>query len=310
MSRQERVLRRPCCWTAATFATAVMLMVAFACGTATVVARALRAAAEKNHRRCDLAEARAAQAESLVISLARSVDKAAGRPVRVALFRDEASCDPPEELDGLRAGLGSTWIWEQVSPADVRTGALEPFDVVVFPGGRGSRQLAALGGDGKRAVRDYVERGGGYVGICGGAFLATHRYLGLVDIDVLTGDRTIPGVGRVSLMARGPATVRMELTPAGLRALDGPLGGVPVEFAGGPIFLNAEGDDHPSVPLARYRTEVWNYDCQRGTMLGSPSILAARRGRGKVIIFSPHPERTAGLGPLLRRAILAAAREP
>ena len=37
---------------------------------------------------------------------------------------------------------------------------------------------------------------------------------------------------------------------------------------------------------------------------GTPAIVAARLGRGRVIAMSPHPEKTDGLRPWIPAAIL------
>lgn len=43
-------------------------------------------------------------------------------------------------------------------------------------------------------------------------------------------------------------------------------------------------------------------------MIHSPAVIAARFGHGRVLAISPHLERTAGLGSLVERAVLSAAR--
>ena len=92
--------------------------------------------------------------------------------LRVALFDDEGVLDS-----------GLIRVFEQLNDArdvepvrlnaeGVRAGGLGEFDVAVFSGGSGGRQSGALGEAGRRAVREFVEEGGGYVGICAGAYLA------------------------------------------------------------------------------------------------------------------------------------------
>ncbi len=64
----------------------------------------------------------------------------------------------------------------------------------------------------------------------------------------------------------------------------------------------------PCIPLAHYRTEIANYIPQRGTMIGTPAIFAAKFGAGRVIAISPHPETTKGAEFLVKLAVLATAR--
>jgi len=59
-----------------------------------------------------------------------------------------------------------------LGPSEVRAGRRTGQDVVVFTGGRGSFQGRFLGEDGRARVRDFGREGGGYVGICAGAYMA------------------------------------------------------------------------------------------------------------------------------------------
>lgn len=43
-------------------------------------------------------------------------------------------------------------------------------------------------------------------------------------------------------------------------------------------------------------------------MIGTPSIVAAKFGIGRVIAISPHPEATRGLEFLVARSVMATAR--
>ncbi len=233
--------------------------------------------------------------------------------IRVGVFSAKGCCDDPEHLARILEAI-PLCTWELVTAAEIEADRLARFDVVIFPGGGGHRQANALGSEGRRAVQDFVREGGGFVGICAGAFLATAGYewsLGLVNTRTLTGDRDMPGVGIRSIAERGAGTVRIELTDEG-RALFGNLREpFDVAFSGGPIFLGPTRDDLPPfVPLAYYRTEVAQYTPQRGTMIDTPSIVSANFGAGRVVAISPHPEATRGLEFLIKRSVLATAREP
>jgi predicted deacylase len=194
-----------------------------------------------------------------------------------------------------------------VGPADIGTGALDQFDVVIFPGGSGSKEAAALGEEGREAVKEFVESGGGYMGICAGAFLATAKYdwsLALVNAKTFTGKRHIPGVGEKSMWFRGSGNVKMELTEDG-KAVLGDLGGpVEIRYANGPILSPAGVEELPPyVPLAVFRSEISKYEPQEGTMIHTPAIVAAPFGEGRVMAVSPHPEAVEGLELLVQRAV-------
>jgi putative intracellular protease/amidase len=254
-----------------------------------------------------------ADQSGLIQSLAESASRRPnGRsPVRIAIFQAEEGDDEPLKPFVEIQETDLTSACEPVSSADIRGGVLQRFGVVIFPGGSGSRQSEALGEAGKRAVREFVRAGGGFVGICGGAFLATAGYdwsLALVNAKALTGDTDIPGVGTKSMVARGGGIVQVELTEAGKRVL-GDLPQFDVSYSGGPILSPARRRDLPQyATLAEFRSEVWQYEPQRGTMIDTPAIVAARFGMGYVILSSPHPEMARRLHPLIRRAILAVGR--
>jgi glutamine amidotransferase-like uncharacterized protein len=250
----------------------------------------------------------------LIDSLAEAASSADKRsaPIRVAIFDMQLPGDDP--AGGLSAIFDSepTCVWEAVSSSDVQSGALNRFDLVVFPGGSGQRQATALRDKGRQAVREFVRAGGGYVGICAGAFLATTKYdwaLGLLDAKALTGKVNVPTREMVSMGDRGAGTVKIELTDAGKRVFGDFRDLLDADYSGGPIILLAGENDLPKyVPLALYRTELWKHEVQQGTMVDTPAILAGRFGRGRVILFSLHPETSGETEPLVTRAVLSVAR--
>jgi len=108
---------------------------------------------------------------------------------------------------------------------------------------------------------------------------------------------------------RGPGTVQIELTAEGQSIFGDRSAPIDISFSGGPIFLGPKRDDlPPTIPLAHYSTEVSNYAPQRGTMIGTPAIFAAKFGAGRVVAISPHPESTKGAEFLVKLAVLATAR--
>ncbi|MFW6161963.1 MAG: BPL-N domain-containing protein [Planctomycetota bacterium] len=186
---------------------------------------------------------------------------------------------------------------ERLGPPAIRASALGQFDVLVMPGGSGSKQAKALGEGGRTAVRRFVRAGGGYVGICAGAYLAAANYswsLAILDARVI--DR--------KHWRRGKGTVRIELTAQGRELLAERNGPLEIYYANGPLLAAAE---HPDIPdfrtLAHFRDEINENDAPEGVMLNTPSIACGRYGRGRVLVFSPHPERTQGRAPLLLRAV-------
>jgi hypothetical protein len=65
---------------------------------------------------------------------------------------------------------------------DIRGGALSLYRMLFVPGGWASNKLSALGDRGQAEIRRFVEEGGSYLGICGGAGMATEDGMGLLPI--------------------------------------------------------------------------------------------------------------------------------
>ena len=103
--------------------------------------------------------------------------------LRVAYFPDPIKSEvdltngsPQSYAQSIATTLRQTGIdLHAVDSDDIRNGKLtkKNFDMVIVPGGYVSNYSKALGKDGKQAIIDFVKQGGGYVGICAGAYLGT-----------------------------------------------------------------------------------------------------------------------------------------
>lgn len=188
-----------------------------------------------------------------------------------------------------------------------RTGILRSFEVVLFPGGSGGKQGRAIGPTGREAVRDFVKRVGGIVGVCAGAYLCSAHYdwsLHVINTVVFNKTVEIPGVGRKSMWYRGgPHQVQMELEDSAALIL-GRTGDVAVRYQNGPILSAGTATDLPEfTPLAWFRSEVVKFEPQKGTMINTPAIVCADFGEGRVLSISPHPEATPGLESIIVNGI-------
>lgn len=191
----------------------------------------------------------------------------------------------------------------RVGPSDMTAEVLKPFEVILFPGGSGSKQGRAIGEEGRAVVRRFVKRGNGVVGICAGAFLCSSHYdwsLRVINTAVFNKTVEIPGVGRKSMWYRGATQeVQMQLEGAAGTIL-GKSGDVKVRYHNGPIISVGKATDLPSyTPIAWFRSEVSKYEPQKGTMINTPAIVVADFGEGRVLSVSPHPEATPGLESMI-----------
>lgn len=215
--------------------------------------------------------------------------------VKVALYDSGGSSGKgvPRTVELLGNSLEFALV--QVGPADIAAGVLDQFRAVIFTGGSGSGQSKALGDAARENVKKFVDNGGGYIGICAGAYLACDGFSwGLKVLDAKTVSPK---------WARGRATVEMELTDEGRKIFGEFKPRVNVLYHNGPILTPNQSDKLPDYqPLAYFRTEVAENDSPVGVMVNSPAIVAGQAGKGRVMCISPHPEQTEGLEQILPRA--------
>jgi glutamine amidotransferase-like uncharacterized protein len=194
------------------------------------------------------------------------------------------------------------FVVEHVTAADICGGELAEFDVLIQPGGSGSAQAQTLGDEGRRRVRAFVSDGGGFVGICAGAYLASTQYrwsLGLLNAAVVDDEHWERGIGKVQL----------RLPPAGRAVMGVDQELIPILYNNGPLLApgnEKQLDKYES--LATFETEIAENGAPAGVMQGTTAIARGELGKGRVICFSPHPEKTRGGDSYLRAAVRWAGR--
>ncbi|MHB8898096.1 MAG: BPL-N domain-containing protein [Thermoguttaceae bacterium] len=219
-----------------------------------------------------------------------------GQPIRVAVYSGTGTSDSRrlvlEKLEKL-PGFQCKTIDEQ----GIREGKLSGYDVLIHPGGSGSKQGKALEETGQAKVRDFVEGGGGFIGICAGAYLATSNYswsLHILDAQVVDREH----------WARGHGNVKIRLRDEGKRILDCKRDLETIYYYQGPLLAPGGEADVPDYQaLATFETEIARNGAPQGVMKGTTAIADGAYGAGRVICFSPHPERTEGLESFLQSAV-------
>jgi glutamine amidotransferase-like uncharacterized protein len=217
------------------------------------------------------------------------------QPIRVAVYDDTGVgrslkdlvvvLDRSDELE-----------YDRLKAADIRGGKLADYDVLIHPGGSGSKQSKGLEEAGLQQVRTFVEAGGGYVGICAGAYLASNHYawsLNILDAKVID----------TAHWARGHGDVQIRLTEEGKRlfACDELE---TILYYQGPLLGPAEDDDVPDYTLlATFDTEIAKNGAPEGVMKGTAAIASGTFGKGRVLCFSPHPEKTRAVNRFVGVAI-------
>ncbi|WP_054309804.1 BPL-N domain-containing protein [Mesorhizobium sp. 1M-11] len=188
--------------------------------------------------------------------------------IRVAVYRGPASCEGCAET--ARTSI------EKLDPAyrvefvgkgektDISPETLSRFDIYVQPGGGQDipGALRSLGKARVRAIRDFVAQGGGFLGLCMGAYLADRANFGLIPHDLDS------EVGRPGFPVKTIEDAAVRVSWAGRQDM--------AYFQDGP-YLPQAGRDKGFRQIAAYENR---------------DIAAARYSfkKGTVVLSGPHPE--------------------
>jgi len=237
-------------------------------------------------------------------------------------FADEIriAIDYSWEVNGIKYRIRP----EIVNKHDVLNGKLSNFDVFIIPGS-GRHYFDALLPEWRRNVREFIASGGGYVGICGGANLASMGFGKGAGINELLGVGALK-IANVyvndeqeeewqylwkSNWEYGGIPLRLYIPESEVPIFDGFYGGyINMRYWGGPGMYNATFNEPllgKVIPLAIYAEEpmevaplhYWKwrdgewYPYMNVTtdIKGQFAAVASNYGEGRIVIFGPHPEK-------------------
>ena len=188
-----------------------------------------------------------------------------------------------------------------ITGAEIGSGGLQGIAVLVLPGGLGHSESELMGPAGRQAVKDFLRNGGGYLGFCAGAYLATQDSPGNLALTAVK--------VKSPLWRRGEATLNLALTPAGKAILPhSEAENIPIHYENGPVVENAPTAGLPPIEvLAVFKTETAENGTPAGVQIGSPAIWSAKYGNGRVVVSSAHPELTDTLHSWVAPLALLAA---
>jgi len=100
---------------------------------------------------------------------------------KMALFLNHPECSAQSAV-GIYEALSSQYDITMFDRTQFDKSLLRRADIIVFPGGLGdSETFHNLIGGNKYYIKETIDRGSRYLGICMGAYWATHYYFDLVD---------------------------------------------------------------------------------------------------------------------------------
>lgn len=213
--------------------------------------------------------------------------------INVALYADKGTL--PKCIDSTINILNreNGFSIQTISSQDIRDGKLDQFDVFLLPGGTASGERQSLGPESCKIVTDFIRNGKGLVATCAGAYLAGKDWNPEKrDIEVINSE-----VNDLDNWARGVQMVDCEISGS-VKKHNGAL--FSIFYENGPPLIPSDLTTLPAYKsLARYKTDLHASNAPINQMGGKDAIIAAPFGKGKVLLFSPHPELTPGLQPLL-----------
>ena len=185
----------------------------------------------------------------------------------IALFADKEAVffsDLARVFEAMDARFG------RVEKSALAGSKLSNYSALVIPGGYTLELLENLNERIRQSIRSFVQEGGGYVGVCMGAYLAGE--LGLVRSKMI----------RVA----GEYDIELEITNPQHPVMRGYTGSVKMNYQNGPEMI-VEGSE---ADLANFPN-------------GRAAIAVSSFGSGRVVIFSPHPERSRSNWKMIMNAL-------
>lgn len=208
-----------------------------------------------------------------------------------------------ETLEALKVDSGICG--QRVSPADIQSGHLNNLDVLIFPGGSGSKQYNSLGQSSAKLVKEFAARpGNGVVGICAGGYLfaTTEGYPSLELLQVKSiRDHYNRGRGLIAFKLNNDGgKIFPELSE---------FDSLYIQYYDGPIY---EILDYSKINVsATILSDIATHNGDpEGVTPGKPAFLTSNYGEGKVFVSVGHPESTPGMRWMIARMARWVVDEP
>ncbi len=171
---------------------------------------------------------------------------------------------------------------------------------ILIPGGSGSEEAEALDTMGLQNIDKFVSLGGGYIGICAGSYLPIKGYnanltekLQIVNAEAKDIQHWNRGNGEVQIKVVNNHPIFSGITEDNFK----------MNYYCGPILEPSDLSLPKYKELAVFKTDYHENGATPGDMLDKTAILEAQYHKGKIILFSPHPELTPGKEHLLVNAV-------
>jgi hypothetical protein len=217
---------------------------------------------------------------------------------RVGVYQISGGTSASESTGWLRYLLEQVWQlpYQRVTSAQIAAGALANVDVLLVPNGVSTTASNALGSAGRKALLEWVNAGGDYVGWRGGVDLAAR--LGLTTARIAEPHSDIAGT-----------LIRVAVDPASpLAAGVGPFNWVFYDYD---LVMTASSPTQVVARFPAFGSEdffVSGFARGESELGGTAAVTDEPVGAGRVVLFSTDPNYrawTVGMQKMLRNAVLA-----
>jgi glutamine amidotransferase-like uncharacterized protein len=208
-----------------------------------------------------------------------------------------------ETLEALKIDSGLQPI--SISASEIMDGALDNLDVLVFPGGSGSKEYNNLGIVAADKVRAFAQqKGNGVVGICAGGYIlaSTPDYASL---------QMLPVHSIREYYNRGRGLISFSTTPEGDNIFPelSQRKESFVQYYDGPMYQNIDSAKFTTIAIVN--TDIaTKKGFPKGVSVGKPAFGIANYGDGRIIMTTGHPESTSGMRWMVPRMARWAADKP
>ncbi len=210
--------------------------------------------------------------------------------IKVAVFNGNGASKVcvMETVEALKMDSGIAVI--EISAVEIMLGELNELDVIVFPGGSGSKEFNNIGLLAAGKIQEFAKKkGNGVVGICAGGYLlaSTPNYASL---------KMLPVHSIREYYNRGRGLISFKTTDQGdkvfpeLKAMKNAF----VQYYDGPMYENI--DSSKFTVLATINTDIATKEgYPKGVSINKPAFGISNYGEGRVIMTTGHPEATSGM---------------
>jgi len=209
-------------------------------------------------------------------------DAAGLKGIHIGLYIDDGAAGI-DMVDSMLNKLGC--FYSKINKDTILISNLSNYDIILFPGGDMWVYKNHLNATGVKKIKEYVQLGGGYIGICGGSYFAANKIIWRGWADEPRQYFTITGLGIFSGTADGPIedyaptyqdyNCKININRNHPITTDIPQQ-IDYLYSFGPKFIN---------------TDSSNVSVLARSASGNNSVvLAVQCERGRVFLTSLHPE--------------------